>query len=117
MIYHKKNVKKIKVVVVVIVAAAAATSTIRRLITLAMSEYMTESEAQAVARWEVGSCLNAFYSGQPSCASTRTLRNIKPIYHTRPQIPHQLFQHSLPGLPFYFWDLILENLGVTAETM
>ena len=30
---------------------------IRRLITRAMSEYMTESEARAVARWEVGSCL------------------------------------------------------------
>ena len=28
-----------------------------RLITRAMSEYMTESEAQAVARWDVGSCL------------------------------------------------------------
>jgi len=30
---------------------------IRRLITRAMSEYMTESEAWAVARWDVGSCL------------------------------------------------------------
>ena len=31
---------------------------IRRLITRAMSEYMTESETRAVAcRWEVGSCL------------------------------------------------------------
>ena len=30
---------------------------IRRLITRAMSEYMTESEVRAVARWEVGSCL------------------------------------------------------------
>jgi len=29
----------------------------RTLITRAMSEYMTESEAQAVARWEVWSCL------------------------------------------------------------
>ena len=30
---------------------------IRRLTMRAMSEYMTESEAQAVARWDVGSCL------------------------------------------------------------
>ena len=30
---------------------------IRRLITRAMSEYMTESEARAVARWDVWSCL------------------------------------------------------------
>jgi len=28
-----------------------------RLITCAMTEYRTESEARAVARWEVGSCL------------------------------------------------------------
>ena len=32
-------------------------SIIRRLVTRVMSEYMTESEARAVARWEVGSCL------------------------------------------------------------
>ena len=30
---------------------------IHRLITRAMSEYMTESEARAVARWDVASCL------------------------------------------------------------
>jgi len=30
---------------------------IRRLITCAMSDYMTESEVRAVARWDVGSCL------------------------------------------------------------
>ena len=30
---------------------------IHRLITRAMSEYMTESEARTVARWDVGSCL------------------------------------------------------------
>ena len=30
---------------------------IHRLITHAMSEYMTESEARAVARWDVESCL------------------------------------------------------------
>ena len=30
---------------------------IRRLITRTMSEYVTESEARAVTRWEVGSCL------------------------------------------------------------
>jgi len=30
---------------------------IRRLVTRAMSEYMTESEERAVARWEAGSCL------------------------------------------------------------
>jgi len=29
---------------------------IRRLITRTMLEYMTESEARAVARWDVGSC-------------------------------------------------------------
>jgi len=30
---------------------------IRRLVMRTMSEYMTESEARAVARWDVGSCL------------------------------------------------------------
>ena len=30
---------------------------IRRLVTRAMSEYMTESEERAVARWDVGPCL------------------------------------------------------------
>ena len=32
-----------------------------RLIMRAVSEYMTESEARAVARWDVGSCLRMIH--------------------------------------------------------
>ena len=38
---------------------------IRGLITCAMSEYMTESEARAVARWDVGSCLRMVRKTKP----------------------------------------------------
>ena len=40
----------------------------------------------------------ALYAGQPGSAGTRTLRNINPIYRTRPQI---LTSTSLQGLRVY----------------
>ena len=40
----------VKIIIIIIII-------IRTLITRAMSEYMTECEARAVAMWDVGSCL------------------------------------------------------------
>jgi len=40
---------------------------IRRLITCAMSEYMTESEVRTVARWEVWLCLRMVHKTKQVC--------------------------------------------------
>ena len=70
---------------------------IRRLITRAMSEYMTGSEARAVARWDVGSCLR--------------------LVHKTKQVGFEPVFQSLHSwsISYCGWDFIPNLGGIVAE--